>query len=672
LCRTSGRINSIAISPADPKIVLVGAATGGIWRSTDGGETFAPVSDNQVDLAVGYISFAPSNPNVVYAGMGDVDNSYLGTGVLKSTDAGKTWQRVSNDTLPPLGFIMRLEVDPKDANRVYVAQFARLFSGGLFSSGFYYSADGGVNWKRTLIGLPRDLVLSPADSKTLYVGIVRVDQPGNPPAGLYRSTDGGETWSLLYASPYASTSDLRVAVTPADPNRIYVYVGGFPTGVNTRELRLATSTDNGSTWESRRLNGLIDTGQFGYNTYLFADPSQANTLYIGTRDVFKSTDGGASWDNLNNSFTLTGGYTPRRSNAHPDQHIMAFLPGNSSAFFIGNDGGLYKTEDGGKTFKSKNQTLSLSQFVGLAISPFDPRLTVGGTQDNGSQLRDLDGQWYEIVGGDGGNVVFSPQNPNLFFTTYVFGAIFRLSGNVFRQVGTEAIFGEFGSPRIRFYAPFTGTNDGRLYFGTWRLFLSRNQGDTWYTPGWGFDLTKNPSDTINAIGVSNLNSDVIYTGSAQGRVMVTQDGGDFWTEITRGLPNRTIKSIVTDPRNPAVAYLTVSGYASGHVFKTTNYGANWRDISGNLPDIPTNALAFDPLTPGVIYVGTDIGVFRSTNDGLSWEILNQGMPPVVVMALAAHPSGIIQAATYGRGIYELNLRTNTADKSSPVPIHKEN
>lgn len=673
--RTSGRINAIAVSPADPKIVLVGASTGGVWRSTDGGETFEPVSDNHVDLAVGSIAFARSNPNIVYAGMGDLDNSYLGTGVLKSTDAGQTWQRVSNNTLPAPGFIVRLEVDPADANRVYVAQFARLLNGSLFSSGFFYSTDGGVNWKQTLVGLPRDLVLSPGNAQTIYVGIVRVDQAGNPAPGVYRSTDGGQTWTIIYTSPFPrTTSEVRLAVTPAVPNAVYVYTGGGDAD-GFLEIRLAASKDGGATWESKTITSKIDPQQFTYNNFLAVDSQNANTIYVGTRDIYKSTDAGDTWVNLNNNFNLRNQYNPLVSNAHPDQQSFTFIPGQADAFFVGNDGGLYKSTNGGTTFTHKNQTLSLSQIVGMDVSPFDTRLTLIGTQDNGTQLRLPDGSWQEISSGDGGATIFSPRNPNVFFTSYIRGSITRFDLGIGRAfgVGSSRIFGEFASsPRINFYPPIKGTSDGRLYFGSWRLFLSRNNGDTWYTPGWAVDLTRTPTDRINAIGVSNRDSNVIYTGSSQGRVMVTRDSGETWSDITAGLPNRVIKSITTDPTNPAIAYLTVSGYATPHVFKTTNYGASWRNLSGNLPDIPTNAFTFDPLTPGVIYVGTDIGVFRSTNDGQTWDVLKQGMPPVVVTALVAHPSGLLQAATYGRGVYEINLRPATLDNTDPATTHKEN
>ncbi|MBD0395704.1 MAG: hypothetical protein ICV52_18135, partial [Microcoleus sp. C1-bin4] len=198
---TSGRINAVAVSPVNPNLILVGAATGGVWRSIDGGANFAPVSDNQIDLAVGSIAFAPSNPNIVYAGMGDkVSNSYFGSGVLKSTDAGQTWTRVSNSTLPAPGRITKVEVDPTDANRVYLTQFTYRQANAINAqSGFWYSTDGGINWTKTLSGLAMDLVRHPASPGTLYLAMQAVSEPGNiPTAGVFKSTNNGLTWTRVY------------------------------------------------------------------------------------------------------------------------------------------------------------------------------------------------------------------------------------------------------------------------------------------------------------------------------------------------------------------------------------------------------------------------------------------------------------------------------------------
>ncbi len=659
--QTSGRINAIAISPADPNLVLVGAATGGIWRSVDGGQTFASTSDDQVDLAVGTIVFAKSNPSIVYAGMGDANGGYLGTGVLKSTNAGQTWTRISNSSLPAPGRIMKIGVDPTNPDRVYAAQFDQLTaSGSVASSGVYISSDGGVNWKRTLPGLGRDLELAPGSSQIVYAGMSRVDESGKP-AGIYRSTDQGETWAVTYPVPFTQgTQDVRIGVTPANPQVMYVFTGGFSN--NLFDVQVEVSTNGGQTWTRRNTND-IDPGQFFYNAYIAVDPNNPEIVYAGTRDIFKSTNGGRAWTNLTNNFQLSGNYTPDRSSAHPDQHVLEFIPNQPNAFLSGCDGGLYRSLDGGLIFDSLNRSLSLTQFYGIAVNPTDPDLTFGGTQDNGTQRRVGNvAAWEEFISGDGGQVVVNPLNPEQLFTTYVYGTIFRwrANGNVFEDVvGSDEVFGEGSQTRIAFIAPFAGNGvDSTLYFGTWRLFVSKDLGDTWKAPAGNLDLTKGTrpgfsADVLSVIAASSANPNVVYTGSAQGRVMVTADGGRTFKDITAGLPDRFIRSIAIDRQNPAIAYLTVSGFRSGHVFKTTDMGTTWTDISGNLPDVPARAMLIDPRIPTMLYVGTDIGVFRSTVGGNQWESLNRGMPPVQVTGFAAHPNGTIRIATYGRGMYEL-------------------
>ena len=668
---TSGRINSIAISPSDSRIVLVGSGTGGIWRSSNRGTSFVPVSDDQADLAVGAISFSASNPSIVYAGMGDTRNSYLGNGVLKSTDAGQSWSRVSNDSLPTPGTVSDIEVDPANPNRVYLGQLSRLDTDGTRqASGFYFSTDGGVSWTRTLEGLVRDLSIDASNSQVLYAGVSSSDQSTTPRAGLYRSTDRGGTWASIYTTQYDlnRTNDVKVAVTRADARTIYLLTGG--TGPAGFDMRVEVSTDGGASWVNRRSNG-VDPAQFGYNSYIAADPNNANTVYVGTRDVYKSTDAGSTWTNITHNFFPADGtfyFTPLSASSHADQHTLAFSPGSSSEFYLGNDGGIYRSANGGQSFSSLNATLSLAQLISVAIHPVDPRLSYAGSQDNGTQRRFSDVGWAEFLSGDGGRCVINPLDPNISWFTYIRGDIFRfLATGYDTSIGGNSKFGEpdFGA-RIAFYPPFTGnTIDATLYFGTWRLFTSTDLGNTFTPPAGNLDLTKgitqSGSDVLSAIAVSRSDTNVIYTGSAQGRAMVTRDGGITWRDTTAGLPNRTIKSIAVEPTNSAIAYLSVSGFYSGHVFKTTDTGATWSDISGALPNIPANALLLDPTIPGVVYVGTDIGVFRSVRGGSEWRPFNDGMPPVVINAFASHPTGVIQAATYGRGVYEVVVLAPSID-----------
>jgi photosystem II stability/assembly factor-like uncharacterized protein len=668
---TSGRINAIAISPTNANLILIGSATGGIFRSVDGGNTFAPVTDTLADLAVGSIAFAKSNPRIVYAGMGDTRTSYLGSGVLKSTDAGQTWSRVSDQSLPTPGNVAKIEVDPTNPNKVYLAQYARLSDNRLFSSGFYFSTDGGVSWTKVLSGLPRDLAIDLVNANTIYVAMSRVDAPANTPAGIYRSTDAGQSFSRIFTSPYdlGKTNDMRLALTPASTQTMYVYTGG--TAGTTFDIRVNVSTDGGQTWANRGSTG-IDPAQFAYNTYIAVDPTNANTVYVGARDVFKSTDGGVTWNNKTKNFFLSGdfwAYNPRGSNAHPDQHCLSFISGSGSEFVIGNDGGFFKTFNGGDSFTSLNTSLNLSMFVSMAVHPTNPAISYGGTQDNGTQKRLASSNiWQEFATGDGGNVVINPVDPSVVYTTYVRGVVYRFTNNGLdydRQIASSSTFGEpdSSSARIAFYPPFTTNGaDGTLYIGSYRLFVSTDSGSTWNPPAGDLDLTKgitaNGRDVLTAIGVSPVNKNLIYTGSRQGRVMVSTNNGASWNDVTTGLPDRSITSIKIDPTNAAVAYVTLSGFDTSHVFKTTNTGATWTDASAGLFNVPANALLFDPLDNNTLYVGTDIGVFRSTNSGASWQAFNDGLPPVVVTSFSAQRNGLIQIGTYGRGAFEINQGGN--------------
>ncbi len=646
---TSGRINAIAVSPSNPQLILLGTATGGVWRSTDGGTNFAPATDNQIDLAVGSIAFAPGDNSIVYAGMGDKASNYFGSGVLRSSDAGVTWSRVSNATLPSPGRISKIEVDPANPNRVYVAQYSYRSGNSSFSSGFFVSNDGGVSWTKTISGLARDLVRHPTQPNTLYLALARYDSGTPSTGGIFKSINNGASWTRIYTSPFATTSNMKIAVTPAAPQSLYVLSGA--TGPNA--ARLETSTDEGATWTNRGSN--FDVGQLSYNFYLFVNPADANTIYVGTRDMWRSTDSGVTFANITNNFSITGGYNPFNSKAHPDQHHFYIPTASPTTIYLANDGGFYRSTDNAASFQSLNASLNLTMFTSIDLHPTDNSKTYGGTQDNGTQRRRGAARWTEFVSGDGGQTVIDGADPSIIYETYVNHSIDRWINNTDNfqaQIGSATVF---NNDPVAFYPPFVGNGvDSKIYFGTNRLYISTNRGASWTPPGGATDLTFGGGDVLSAIGVGRSNLNIIYTGSSQGRAMVSTDGGATWTQITTGLPTRFIKSIIVSPTDSNTAYLTVSGFDSGHIFKTVNGGAGWTDISGNLPNIPTNTILIDPLVPATLYAGTDIGIFRSTTGGNTWETFNNGMPPVIVTELDGNASGLIQASTYGRGAYQLN------------------
>ncbi len=647
---TSGRVNSIAVSPTNANIVLIGAAVGGVWRSTDGGTTFLPVTDNQVDMAVGSIAFA-ANGTTVYAGMGDPKSSYLGTGVLKSTDAGATWVRISNATLPTPGTTAKIVVDPTNANNVYVAQYTLLQSPTIFASGFYRSTDGGVNWTNTLQGTARDLSIDPTVPTTLYLSMgFAVGQPGNA-GGVFKSVNSGATWTSIYTPPGTTANEIKFAVAPSNNQVMYVFVSDSP------RARLESSTNGGASWTNLG-SASFDQNQFGYNTYLAVSPTTPSTVFLGSRDVWKSTNSGVTFIDIVGNFSnpTVNTYTPSSSNAHPDQHSIYISPANPNNVLIGNDGGVWRSTDGGTTFNSLNNSLTLSMFVGLSVHPTNLLTLYGGTQDNGTQRRNGASTWQEFFSGDGGQAVIDAVDPTIVFPSYVNGYIVRYlnnGGTYNGTVGCEsfATCATFNNDRIAFYPPIVGNGvNTTLYVGSYRLYTSTDRGATWVTPAGATDMTNGGRLSAIAVAPSNLNT--IYTGSSDGRVMVSTDGGVTPVNAQAGIPNRFVKSITISKTNPALAYLTVSGYGTGHVFKTTNTGGAWTDISSNLPNIPANTLLIDPVVPTTLYVGTDVGIFRSTDDGVTWATFNSGMPPVVVSQLVAQASGTMFAATYGRGIYQ--------------------
>ena len=511
-----------------------------------------------------------------------------------------------------------------------------------------------------------NLVAHPTDSRTLYISMSTTFAEKPPSAGVYKSTDGGETWSVIFTPKFLEATEAKLAVTPADPQLLYVFAGLILK--DKAEVSVHVSRDAGSHWTDLG-HGEVDIGQLGYNSYISVDPTDGKKVYIGTRDLYKSVDGGRIWNNLTRNwkrFVTKYEFSPKEASTHTDQHALAFSPSNPNVIYIGNDGGLSRSQDGGESFESLNATLSLTQFNSVTLHPSNADISCGGTQDNGVLVRESGSGWREFESGDSGRCLMHPTDPSLIYSTYVYGRVFRFRNNGEGQpatvttIATEANFQEpkpEDGARIGFYPAFAiDSSNGNLYFGTWRLFLSKEEG-VWRATAGIKDLTKKETrfgaDVLSTIGLGPAGSEVIYTGSAQGQVMVSKNAGRTWTEAMKGLPERFVTSIVVSPSDATKAYLTVSGFGSGHVFRTVDGGANWAEISDGIPNIPVNALLIDPLNPTTLYAGTDIGVYRSSDDGVSWQKFNNGLPPVIITGFSAQQNGLIQVSTYGRGVYQL-------------------
>ncbi|MGI8788242.1 MAG: hypothetical protein ACR2HG_10825 [Pyrinomonadaceae bacterium] len=683
---SSGRINAIAIHPNTPNTVLLGTATGGVWRSTNAladvnGATppvFTPVSDSQVDLAVGSIAFAPSDPTVVYAGMGDIDNNYLGTGILKSTDTGATWARVNTNGIPARGTTSQVAVSLNNPNTVFAAraEFFQPSRGMQVDGGFYRSIDGGVNWTQTFAGNVTSIAQHPTNASVIYISVVN-SQISPMANGVYMSTDGGQSFAAINgAVNFSSYSALLVATTAANPQKIFAYGG---TEGNVFVLGAVNDGVNPVAWTVNSLAlSQIDSGQFTYNIYLSADPFTDGRLYVGSRDVFRITLNSdntfANVQDLTNSWAFDGtkwDYTLNGAKAHSDQQSFS-IAGNANSFFIGSDGGINRSTDGGANFTQElNRTLGLTQAVGVTIHPINSNIAYIGTQDNGTERRETGTQWKEFSNGDGGYSVINPLDTSMVFTSYVQGSFSRYSAN--GTVYEAQINSNFAGMTTNFYPPLVGNGtDSTLYSGAQTLAVCTNcatssgQGN-WIFPAGASDLTRGGGDIINAVAVQRAaftNTQAVYVGSNTGAFQVSQNGGAAFTNRTSVLdnavnvvnPGRTITNIKIDPANAGTAYITVSGFGTMHVFKSTNFGANIAPLPFVI-DIPVNDFVIDPKTATTFYIATDIGVYISTDSGATWNQFNAGLPPVVVTRFDSAPDGRIAASTYGRGVYLLNAPT---------------
>lgn len=677
----AGRITAVALHPSNADVVLVGAATGGIWKSTDGGRTFRPVSDTAPSLATSAIVFSPSSPDVLYAATGEADSAYLerspasslgtylGAGLLRSVDGGETWSRVDVD-LPADAVLSRVLVHPADPRRVLVAIYRRydVARGRTVPGGTYLSTDGGVHFARTFEHAASDLVQDPSSPDTVFAGF-GVDggcTACSSPGGVWRSVDFGLTFSpvLTGASPGApfavQPGQVKLSVSRTSPPVLFASVLD---GDDAHEAAgVFRSGDGGLTWEKRAAPAQAcpksGYNQCSYDHALLVHPSNPGRLWLGTVSLYVSDDGAATWRSLVDVYG-------RGSGLHPDQHAFAIPGTEPGTLWVGNDGGLYRSTDGGATFESRNDTLGLIQFNGLAFHPASPSFLMGGTQDNGN-LRTLDGvSWSDRTGSDGGFVLVRQDDPSqvLAANYYAYLNYSTTTGGAFREVTSPRLMTEDGEPAepMAFYPPAAAAPGapGTVFVGTQRLWANPSFGANpglWAPRSAEMALA---AGVVTALDVVGDGSGPAWVGGSRGDVLFSEDGGATFARRTDGLPAAivtAIRSVSADGRTAYVAFGGYLGAPSRHVFVTTDGGLSWRNVSGEIPDVPVTALVTAPADPLELVAATDVGVFRSTNGGASWSAFSAGLPNTTVTALAFRPgSRELVAATYGRGAFSISL-----------------
>jgi len=647
----AGRVTAVAVNPVDPLVIYAGGAQGGVWKTTDAGLSWTPLTDNQCSLAVGSIDIDPVNPSIVYVGTGEQNNSgdsYYGCGVLRSTDGGATWTQLGANLFVTSTGGARIGHIVIDRATAGSASTTTLLASTSF--GLYRSTNSGQTWTQVLTSSNvSSLVANQTDPRIWYaaIGSYAADASQNT---VFKSTDGGVSWTPLNLGIGTTVGRIELAIAPSDANVLYAAVEDRTKGASTATqlLGIWRSTDAGATWTKTTATGASCASQCWYDLSIAVDRTNPARVYMGGFSFYRSDDSA-------NTFTNIG------TQIHVDHHAIAF-GSDPNVVLVGTDGGVYRTANGGGSWTSLNSNLAITQFYhGVSLHPSDTLTVVGGTQDNGTLQYSGAPSWDAIIGADGGFTAINPQNP-----AFMFGEIEWLGGSNAVVNGPRRRDPVTGTYRLKnagidltdralFIPPYVmdQSNPFTLYFGTYRVYRTTDNAETW-TPI-SPDLSKTGSGRISAIGWAPTDARTLYVGLSDGNVQVTRDSGVTWNPITAGLPNRAITEIVVDESDPATAYLTNSGFGTPHVWRTSDGGLTWTNISGDLPNVPVNALVLVPRTKE-LYIGTDLGVFRSTNGGASWVPFVEGFPNVAVFALAFNDrTRKLVAATHGRGMFQYSL-----------------
>ena len=684
-----GRISDLAVDPTADNTVYAAAAGGGVWKSTDAGVTFQRAWPNNLPQAMG--ALAIGSDGTIYAGTGETNPGgggivFGGTGLYRSTDGGHTW---TSSGLRTAGAFGRIAVDPTNPKRVFAAAAGDLFDPG-GERGLYRSTDGGKSWKRVLRGdNPTtgavDIAIDPADPKNLLAAMwdhrrfATKRVYAGPGSGLYRSTNGGDSWKRITKGPVAEPSEetgrIGVAFAPSDPNRAYAIVANKLDG---HAVGLFRSDDGGATWEQTgAAPDSLSQSSFGWwFGRLWVDPLIPDRLFVAGVEVIESVDAGDTF--APHSQTLIGvatGAFQAGPAVHADQHAMAWDPNLPNRVYLGNDGGVYRSDAHGAldTWVAA-VSQGWTQHYSVDVSEQNPSRIVSGLQDNLCQRNYVAGDtgrpetWSKYgLCGDGLQTLINPENDLTVYGCAQYG------GNCSKTLdggGAFTLLGSTTSQRRGWWVPiqFDPNDPNVMYYGGNILNRSTDGGESWtaISP----DLTTNPKQldpnpgyriygTITTVAAAKSDGDVLYVGTDDGLLWRTSNLGKSWTRLSDpDLPKGTwVTRVAIDEKDADVVYATYSGFRDGndeaHVVRSTNGGRTWSDISGNLPNAPVNEI----ITVGKhLVVGTDVGVFVGKADGRSWLSLGNDLPLVPVFDLRYHETTkTITAATFGHGIQRVTL-----------------
>ncbi len=684
---TSGRISEFAVDPKNHSRYFVAVSSGGVWRTINAGNTFEPVFDGEGSYSIGTIVMDPNNSSTLWVGTGENNNQRsvgYGDGIYKSTDGGSSWKNMGLKESEHIG---RIIVHPTNSNIVYVAAIGPLWAAG-GDRGLYVTKDGGKTWTKTLnidvhTGV-NDVVMDPRNPDVLYASAFQRRRHvftylgGGPQSSIYKSTDGGMTWEKSASGlPSVDIGRIGLTISPADPEMIYALVEAAKGKGGTFR-----STNRGASWE--KMSDYHSAGN--YYQELIPDPKIPNRLYSMDTWLQVSNDGGKSWSNYGEDFK------------HIDNHAIWIDPENGNHTLVGCDGGVYETWDAAKNWHFKGN-LPVTQFYKVSVDNAEPFYNIyGGTQDNfsmGGPSRTTSGsgisndQWFMTHGGDGFETQVDPENPNIIYAQSQYGVLVRydkLSGEELgiqphERKGEETYRWNWDAPLVA-----SQHKAGRLYFAANKVFVSEDRGNSWSVISedltrqidrnklkvmgrvWSMDaVAKNqstsPYGNIVALAESPINPDLLYIGTDDGLIQVTNDRGKTWRKIDNiaGAPDTSyVNMIIASAHDQNVVYACFNHHKYGdfkpYLFVSRDQGKTWTSIKQGLPDRGSvYSIAEDHVDPQLIFVGTEFSFFVTNTGGKNWRKLSAGLPTIAVRDIAIQKrENDIVLGTFGRGFYVMD------------------
>ncbi len=673
-----GRMLSMAFHPLDSNIIFAGSAGGGLWKTTTMGRgryAWEHVPTGFPVIAVGDIAIDQNNPDIMYLGTGETYHNFgvaepgivnrftrgtYGIGVLKSTDGGDTWSQVLAFDEPDLIGVADLEISPLNSNEIYAAT----------NIGLYQSLNGGDSWDLILAVAPViDLEIDPVDDAVLYVSTGNLNTNLNPAlVGLYKSTNRGGNFTELLDDGLlpAWSGNAKLSISPLDHNVIYasIQVGWFNTAATT-PAGIYRSDNAGINWQKIDSTN-VAFWQGWYSHDIALHPSRAHEfIYVGL-DAWKMTQDTlikkSDWQKSTFGKVSVDSAEGPPDYVHADIHAVYYHPFIENKIFLATDGGIFTSNDAGETFVTISGGLRTTQFYpNFANSVRDSNFSIGGTQDNSSYIFDGTDSWSRIIGGDGMSASINPLDDNIIYGSAQGLFIVRSDnrGDSFKIISPPIAQNEITA----FAGPYelAPSAPNMVYAGRQFLYRSDDHGDNWQPTG---NLPVDGANVIINIAVSPLDPNKVmvttspnpFGGQPRPKILISENGGFNWTDISTSLPQRIVKDVAFDYYDDDIIYAVFSGFGSEHFGKSTDGGDSWV-LNSDLPDVPTNTLVIDPLNTDHIYVGNDLGVYLSTDGGDSWENFSENMTDAVMIAhLSISPSNRkIRAASHGRGIFQRDL-----------------